>query len=99
MSNGTHSGSSYIIICNGRITAAASANPLQQRIVAMSGCIANFAGFLRVAYGEGVDETIQPLSSIQHYMMEHLGDMTKAEAEAKFQEAIKAMSALEGAYS
>lgn len=98
MSRPPTSGSAYIIICDSRIVAAASANPLQQRIAAMSGSIARFAAFLRLAYGESVDEAITPLGAIQHYLMEHLGDMSKAEAEAKFQEAIAAMSALEAQY-
>lgn len=100
MSNGDpppQSSAPYIIICSGRIEVE-SAKATEGKIVAASLCAARFSAFMQVAYGEGIEDALQPLSVIQHHLMVSFYQMNKSEAEAKIAEMFDCMTAIENAY-
>lgn len=102
MSNGEPpptSGSSYIIICSGRI-AVEAAHSAMDKAVAASTCAARFAAFMSGNYGESMEDAIKPLAAIQHHLMNLVKapHLDQSEAEATIKALFDEMSRLETQY-
>lgn len=101
MSNGGPppvSGSSYIIICNGRIGVAAGKG-LEAKICAASNCAAQLCSFIESSY-EGVDKAdFGPVSELQHYLMDNLKTIRPKECDEKIAGLFDLLDALEDKYS
>lgn len=87
------SGANYIIICSSRIAVSAATSPLQ-KIKAVSDGAAQLASHVEATY-EGKQPDLQAISDLQHYLMDHMHEMTPEESEAKVEEMVELMDALE----
>lgn len=92
------SGANYVIICNGRIGAAAAKDP-QAKILAASDCATRLLSHIEARHGD-IDETlVKPISDLQHEMMETMVSMSREEAEVKVQQMFILLDGLEHEYS
>lgn len=85
----------YIIICSGRIAAAATDDPVQ-KLKAASDCATALVCHLAIVHGDDLTSTdTQPISDLQHFMMDNLLTLKKDEAEVKVKEMIGLLYQLE----
>lgn len=95
------SGSSYIIICNGRIAMGLAQSP-EDKVIAASACAAAVCAYIGARYRSTfVHADLLPVTAIQHPLMDKVinGEkLDKAETEAKCAALIDALVVLEHKY-
>lgn len=93
-----HNPSIYIIICGGRINNLRAVSP-QDKIGAASECAVRLVSQLELLYpGDITKEQSQPITDLQHEMMDNMTTWTKAEAESKVVEMFDLLDALEDSF-
>jgi hypothetical protein len=88
----------YIIICSGRIAASATNDPVQ-KLKAISDCATALVSHLAVVHGDQLTfEDTQPISDLQHEIMDGLHEFSKDDAEEKVRDMVRLLYRLENKF-